>query len=477
MTIIDFESRKRDIQKKRGLETELKLSDKLMSKDTEDFFDDDSDDDIFDYFLSSYEDEYSYVYELELELVGSNLKNDDLTDEQKKALAKFAKVKNSLSRTVLVTGHTLLWQLHYIIQQAFGWNDSHLHRFALPEASFAEITNNSVKTWGELCGIIFRYPDGNMEDLYWYDNDDYGRKSSLKHWFREKYTTEEEYLGEGDHYYNNQKAVEDLLAMPRPLKLFGGKQVHVKQATIDELRRGLGLEGNINTILTRLPVGEVFTLPKHVPSYKAWRESMKSLVTAIVNMHDKNVEKDFAMFERVIRKGQELMEKYCDEYGEFKEGVPYKLQEELTEELDKASEAVDLRNMLLEALNPMVHAFTDSLVYYYDYGDDWEVRVTCKNVYCAEEMEGEEAPAFIGDEDKEVSAKLYDAVHAVSKNKNPLCIATDGVNVVDDIGGLYGFCEFLEDYNSEDEAVLAEAIEFAKEMKWKGRKPSPKALL
>lgn len=477
MTVIDFESRKHALQKKRGLVTELELTDKPLTKDTEDFFGDEPDDDIFDYFLSSYEDEYSYVYELELELVGSNLKKDDLPDEQQETLAKYAKVKKSLSRTVLVTGHTLLWQLHYIIQQAFGWTNSHLHRFALPEASFEKITNNSAKTWGELCGIIFRYPDGNLEDLYWYDNEDYGRKSSLKHWFREKYTTEEEYLGEGDHYYNNQKAVKSLLAMPRPLKLFGGKQVPVGKATLSELRRGMGFDGDINTILTRLPIGEIFTLPKHVPNYKAWRESMNDLVNSVVDMHDKNVEKDFAMYERAIRKGQELMEKYCDEYGEFKDGVPYKLQEELTEELEKASEAVDLRNMLLEAFNPMVHAFTDSLVYHYDYGDGWQVRVTCKNVYCAEEAEGEEAPVFMGDENKKISAKLYEAVHAVSKNKNPLCIATDGVNVVDEVGGLNGFCEFLKDYNSADEDILAEAIVFATEMKWKDSKPSPKSVL
>lgn len=472
MTIIDFESRKRALQEKRGIEVNESLNQQ------EDIFleDDFSDDDYQGFFLSGYESEYSYVYELEMELVGSNLKKDGLPASEKEALKNFGGVKESISRTVLVTGHTLLWQLHYIIQQAFGWSNSHLHRFSLPEESFKKITKDSPKTWGELCGIIFRYPFGDEEDLYWYDYG-YRRNRSLRSWFREKYTTEEEYAGEGDHYISNQKAVRDLFNNVQTLKLFGGKQVELSKASITDLQRGAGFDENINSILTRLPIGEIFTTSKRVPKYPSWRKGMKELVKDILAMNGKEANRELAMFERCIDAGEKLMEKYCDEDGEFKEGVPRKLREELKEELEKAKEAVEFRQMLLEAFNVMVNAFTDTLVYHYDYGDDWQVRITCKNVYIGGEVEDSEQPMFIDAEEVEVGPKLYDAVHKVSTDKAPLCITCDGVKVFDNIGGVEGFCEFLRDYNSDEPAILVDAKEIAEDAKWKDRIPNPKTLL
>lgn len=467
MTIIDFESRKREIEAKRGIEPKL---------NEEDWLDDDTEETSQGFFLSSYPAEYSYVYELEMELVGSNLKKDALSDAGKEALKNFGGVKESISRTVLVTGHTLLWQLHYIIQQAFGWTNSHLHRFSLLEESFKKITQDSPKTWGELCGIIFCFPFGDKEDLYWYDHG-YRRNRSLRNWYREKYTNEEEYAGEGEHYISNQQAVNNFFRNVKTLQPFGSQPVELAKASITDLQRGAGFDEDINTIVTRLPIGEIFTTAKRVPKYPAWRKGMKGLVKDVLAMNGKDAAQKLAMFERYIDMGEMLMEKYCDEDGEFKEGVPRKLQEELREELEKATEAVELRQMLLEAFNVMVDAFTNSLVYHYDYGDDWQVRITCKNVYCAPAVDEDANPIFVNDEDMEVMPKLYAAVHRVSKDKAPVCIACDGVKVLDNIGGLEGFCEFLRDYNSDEPASLANAKVWAEEDKWKDRVPNPKTLL
>ncbi len=481
MAVIDFESRKRELEKKRGIKTVERietpaLDDDAWFKNDEADWLDDIDGTSEGFFLSSCPDKFSYVYELEMELVGSNLKKDELSATGKEALKNFGGVQESISRRVLVTGHTLLWQLHYIIQQAFGWTNSHLHRFSLPEESFKKITKDSPKTWGELCGIIFRFPFADKEDLYWYDHG-YRRNRSLKSWFREKYTNEEEYGGEGEHYISNQQAVRDFLNNVQTLKFFDGKQVELAKASITDLRRGAGFDEDINSIVTRLPIGEVFTTGKLVPKYPAWRKGMKGLIKDILAMNGKDAAKKLAMFERYIDMGEKLMEKYCDEDGEFKDGVPYKLQEELREDLEKATEAVELRQMLLDAFNVMVDAFTDTLVYHYDYGDDWQVRITCKNVYYAAEVEEGEKPLFFNDEDMEVMPKLYDAVHKVSADKAPVCIACDGVKVLDNIGGLEGFCKFLQDYNSDDPVTLAEAKVWAEEDKWKEKVPNPKTLL
>ena len=185
--------------------------------------------------------------------------------------------------------------------------------------------------------------------------------------------------------------------------------------------------------------------------------------------------KELAMYERNICVGQQLVEKYCDEDGEFKDGVPKALQRELEEEFEKLTSAVEMRAMLLEVFDPMVEAFTDSLVY--NYGDEWQVRITCKNIYGAAFDEDGEFYGFVDYEDNDVAPQYADAVSKSSKENRPICIATDGVNVLDNVGGVNGFCDFLADINTEGSKDYEDAMAFARIAGWKGTKPGPKALL
>ena len=202
---------------------------------------------------------------------------------------------------------------------------------------------------------------------------------------------------------------------------------------------------------------------------------MREAVTDDQAFDRKEAIKELAMYERRISVGQQLMEKYCDEDGEFKDGVPKALQRELEEEFEKFATAVELRAMLLEAFNPMVDAFTDSLVYYY--GDEWQVRITCKNIYGAAIDEAGEFCGFVDYDDNDVAPQYEAEVSKASKENRPICIATDGVNLIDDVGGLSGFCDFLEDFNSEDSTDHEDAKAFARMEDWKGTKPMPNRLL
>ena len=467
MAIIDFESRMRELQEKRGIKSEIEYE---MPADEEDWLDDD----YGEINMRGFEQEYNYVYELDLELVGSNLKKDALTDEQKACLKKFAKVKEAISRKVLVTGASTLWQLHYVIQQAFGWNDEFLNRFALPEAAFKDMTQDRAKVWGELCGIVFRYPDGDVEDYNWHACD-YRTNYNLKLWFREKYSQAEEYGGEGDHYVINQNQVEHLFHEVPYIKGATGDKLQITKATIDELRNGVNFPTDINRLVTRLPIAEVFHLSEYVPKYKKWIKAMRETVTDDQAFDRKEAIKELAMYERRISVGQQLIEKYCDEDGEFKDGVPKALQRELEEEFEKFASAVEMRAMLLEVFNPMVDAFTDSLVYYY--GDEWQVRITCKNIYGAALNEAGEFCGFVDYEDNDVVPQYLEKVSKASKENRPICLATDGVNLVENVGGVDGFCEFLEDINTEGGKDYEDAMAFARIAGWKGTKPGPKALL
>ena len=80
------------------------------------------------------EQKYS-VLKLRLSL---NLEETDVKDRV--VLNRYGKVKQGIIREVLVPADITLHALHYVIQRAFGWQNSHLHQYLLPEEVFQKMT-------------------------------------------------------------------------------------------------------------------------------------------------------------------------------------------------------------------------------------------------------------------------------------------------------------------------------------------------
>ena len=118
-------------------------------------------------------------------------------------LDKCAGIKygTTISRDILVPSDIQLWALHYVIQAAFGWQNSHLHNFELTEERFREITEGKCGKWATLVGELLRVPEGIETDEchFWADNYENG---SFKTWLRKKYTGpyESQDAGEAEHY-------------------------------------------------------------------------------------------------------------------------------------------------------------------------------------------------------------------------------------------------------------------------------------
>ena len=99
---------------------------------------------------------------------------------------------------------------------------------------------------------------------------------------------------------------------------------------------------------------------------------------------------------------------------------------------------------------PVAH----ELVYEYDYGDGWEVRITLSDM------------AYT-DEEKEF----------VCQNYRPRCICKDGLNVLDDVGGMWGYRDFLVTIHEGSEEEREEIREWARYLGWTGRNVNPKNVL
>lgn len=61
--------------------------------------------------------------------------------------------------------------------------------------------------------------------------------------------------------------------------------------------------------------------------------------------------------------------------------------------------------------------------------------------------------------------------------KKPICIVADGVCLVDDVGGIHGFVDMLEDLHGKDVDVAEAVRAWAKEMGWTGRAVKPFSML
>lgn len=74
-------------------------------------------------------------------------------------------------------------------------------------------------------------------------------------------------------------------------------------------------------------------------------------------------------------------------------------------------------------------------------------------------------------------AELVKCLTTVDRKEKPICTAWDGMSVMDDVGGIDGFCEFLQAINGKDTEKKKQEKEWARSLGWTGRMPKAGNLL
>ncbi len=366
------------------------------------------------------------VLKLKLVLDMKYVDEDDM-----EVLRKYGKVEKGITREILVPAGITLHALNYAILRAFGWQNSHLHRFSLPKEVFQKMTggknkvdkhgfveyDGKFKDWVKLCGLYFRYPCEDFEDLYW--DDDYEEGQSIKTWMRKKYTGPYRYKGEWEHYNNaNAAANEDMI------------EHSLGNVAIQEMM--FDYQGGMDELLERIPLIELM-IPEGIKDDPAVYDRIKFLV--------------------------------------------------------KQQEADDKDHSVL----PVAHELT----YEYDYGDGWEVKITLedcyytKNIFDAQRESGLSGAVVMPVSDKQVLAdmtafnknnqKLSKAmalkVATVAMKKRPVCITLDGMSLMDDVGGIHGYIDFLRTIHGNDPDEREDMKSWGRWMGWTGRMNKPETLL
>ena len=364
-------------------------------------------------------------------------------EEEMQILKKYGDVKMSISRDILVPSDITLHALNYAILRMFGWQNGHLHNFSLPENVFKKLTENKFLTWSEMVGVYFRFPTENYEDIYW--DDDYKEGESIKSWMRKKYTGPYRYKGYGEHYLINQMEVERMFARWDEITVqeydFRAKKqpepynVKLKEATVDQVIHAFA-DVECYELIERLRLSEVLSLKK-------------SGSVNIANIK-KHLKQELSKFET-----RDAIEEYHSKrFGSFKQEREF-----------------------LESYNVPVLPITEQLIYSYDYGDGWEVLITCEDIY-----EKSDTGTWIGANGDEAGL-LVDSLEEILVKRRPICVDKDGIELVDDVGGIDGFCRMLraiyeaDFYDDEAMKEREEMLDWAGMMGWTGRRISPKQTL
>lgn len=298
-------------------------------------------------------------------------------EEDLRVLRSYGKLRydRTITRDVIVPAEMPLYAVHYMIQRAFGWQNSHLHRFCLPEERFLEITGGKTERWLELMGVLFPSLLMDDEDRFWAD--DYER-GSIRNWLRRKYTGPYQSLNHREGIVQCTRDREFILQKwPQQLQ----KPFNQVFAFFDTVP---------NELLERLPICQVLAIKNSETGENA------------------GVKDSFAAF------------------------VEESMKDEVQNILESGRDEPELQ--------PVIPCCTDELYYEYDYGDSWLVKITA----------WEDCEELI--RSKRVTAdEVERAVSTVCTEDRPVCIAADGLPVLDDVGGLGGYIRFLRGINRERE--------------------------
>lgn len=398
-------------------------------------------------------------------------------EETRRVLETYGEVKygDTISRDIIVPGDIPLWALNYVIQKCFGWQNSHLHQFELPEEQFQKVTNGNSEHFVDLVGVAFRSPWMEEAEEFW--NDDY-EDGSFKTWLRKKYTGPYDSMCHGEGIWRCKQDMKEMK------KRFAFVEVehcyrkdgydyyeHLRPINEKEYKKKQA-EGPVKTHeddkygMRATVIKEVYRfdeIPMDAMKWLSERPLNRLLerlsVKEVLALHDRGI--DDVLFEG---------NKVPENFEEF-------MDEDLQYDIERY-QVMDSPN-----LQPYIGSLTETLYFNYDFGDNWYVKIT-----------GSFGAADLVESKRVTQEELEEAVLQVCTKYKPVCIAQDGLPVLDDVGGMSGFIQFLKGINqkgrkkegewnddwSEEYGLYGnkqESLEWAKSLGWSKRKVSNKNLL
>ena len=448
--------------------------------------------------------EPGFIYRLRFDLTSRLLDGADdrygMADDEYSEFLRLAKAKKGISRTVLVPGEMSLHAMHYMVLRLFGWQNEHLHRFALPEGTFRQLTDGEIGKWLELCGVLLRFPTGDNADLYW--DDDYEPKQSVKTWLRSKYRKSFEQKSVSESLIASLDKIEDF--NNRFMAPDGDMARLTKGSTLYELLHTINFEEDFNTVLERLRVCDLFLGPQEADGMSIGRWKEDALRSRDENIGDILELMEDGDLKEELDEAIDELRSWRNYRSDIASAIFYGRRAEVEEQLGrKAEEAIreaaraipaweDAAFEMLDPYNPEISPFLNQLYYLYDFGDDWCIRITCEKRFrrmhgrdfpdkdgdaAHGREDGPDACRYLDENGNEAALEERDSLGEVDAKGFPVCIESDGVSLVEDAGGIFGFYDMLKTLAGSDREEKKQMKEWARSLGWTGRISTPGNML
>lgn len=379
-------------------------------------------------------------------------------------LQKWGKVRDGISRDVYVLSAMPLWALHFAIQRLFGWQNNHMHSFTYPQKTYNSLTENKFSRWADLCGLYFRFPTDDYEDLYWYN--DYEEDVDIKKWMKKKYAPPYECKSQSELYSCSQDALSSFVGS-NPTVSFDSDVYDF--TTGKSMARTVPIMEATMTEVENTPIGR----PRELLEYKgigqylcprkssSWKKEVEEAISESKKADKVLREKSIVLSERILNIERRMDKGIYD----FKDCMDHK-------------NAIRQLTRLIEDAQVSAVPVSDTLVYEYDFAEGWKVNITA-----VEEIKFDWDYKMALDENDIIIPETFDLVDSVDR-RGAVCISSDGLPVMDDVGGMYGYCEFLRALHGTEQELLysmfestEHAKEFGKSMGWTGRAVRPENML
>lgn len=436
---------------------------------------------------------------------------------------KLAHARRGFSREIFIPAEINLYDLHLYTQKLFGWKDFCTHRFALSNEDFIRITRGNLDEYNSLCGILFRPDEAQAFDWYWHD-------------FKDDPNLARCYVMTEGSFFNAKRLINKSASpkMKADLARWGrGSQRRSK------------LIPDANCLIERLSLGEIFTpyrkdyLTYHSTANVAkWKneinENADHCMSRLYDLRDKSpvdfynqceAFSELDSWKSSFRTLMSIRENPAAVESRF--GLDY--EHALLHHLQMFLSCFQQGRSIAENYNPKVNPFFGEIMYLYDKGENWQIKIKCLNKfklslgkgdnhlperssdslklpeYDSRSMnvsnlvaEGQDpaseyrssksddsSTSSSDDPDsgswsdfrgRNVPGKICDILNTTLSTFVPVCSRSDGVMLMDNIGGISGFFEFLRALNGRDKAESRRVRELAEIYGWSEKK-DPKNIM
>ena len=381
----------------------------------------------------------------------------DFSDSEKEILHRYGGVAGeTISRDIVVSEDLPLYALHYVIQRAFGWQNSHLHRFYLSDEQREKVTE-SADVWMHQVGVIYRSPLMDEDAEFWADDYNGG---SFKNWLRKKYTGP----------CVSQCWEEGLIASRRSMERVDPEEEYYVEYGC--YRRCLSRDpegtGEKEAVPFRCsPVYDRKGNKYDPPKAEDW---VRGFLVEVVKLRDLPVPllnrvfegRAFDLLER-LSIGQVLAVRNMHLRDDFQTGQGVSTYQEMLDDgMEEEIEEILESGLDSPMKQPYVYSFTDELFYQYDFGDNWKIRITGSR-NCTDLVES-----------GKISQEKLDRSNIKARvTYRPVLLCRDGEMLIEDVGGPSGFADFLKAVNTmkrgerdENGMTKSELKDWAKSLGW-----------